>query len=748
MAPNTKILLWLGALLTGGLTLGVSLTLDAETFLGQTLIPSRILLIILGAALCAVLFLSYLTLRSRRLEMNLTSMMSTINEELVTTVETLRETQEKLKAQATFASQNPYPVLRLSAEGRILFANAGAEPVLTEWDRAVGREAPPKWAELAQRALAEERPQQSEVSCDGRHFFLALVPAETYVNLYGADITDRLAAEDELRLGARVLETTHEGIMITNPAGIVEKVNPAFTTITGFRPHEVMGRLAHLFDPGLRQKEFVAELGQALEVDGQWQGELWNRRKSGEAYPEWATVSAIRDSSGVTVNLVVVFSDITEIKRSVEEITHQAYHDALTGLPNRLLFNDRLEVALSQARRSSGKLAIIFLDLDRFKEVNDTLGHDVGDLLLKAVSERLKDSLREEDTVARLGGDEFIILLHALDRKPGAEEVARKLVATLAEPVELGEHRVKVTTSLGVAVYPDHGEDAESLIKNADLAMYQAKHRGRDNYQCFSPELSREDGRKVILETDLRRAMAQGEIEVYYQPLLHLAENRVVGLEALIRWPMGAGRRFSPKEFIRTAEETGLIIDLGQWALRRSIRLMKGFKARSPEPLTLTINLSPGQLAVEKMAASLEALLKETGFDPARLNIEVMAEDLLREPETLRPVLEELNRLGTTLTLDHFSLESSPLHELSRIRLSRIKLDKEVISGIGREGRSREVLRAVVALAHSLGLEVIGPGVVRTTQRRALAEIGVDLIQGPLLSRALPPEEIDHFLRR
>lgn len=452
--------------------------------------PRQPAFLVLTAALSVFTWGSWQLFKARLKQEYRSLALAAVNDELVTTVQELRRTDRELKLAASFPDQSPNPILRLGAGGKILYANKSGRSILNDWSLTVGRKAPTRWIDLAQAALTrEEQEVEVEMEIGGRDYSVLFwpMPELDHVNLYWFDITERKTVERQLKLVGSVFETTHDGIVIADPKGIIQQVNPAFEEITGFRPHEVTGSPLRFIDPSLRNREAIAELWAEIESKGRWQGEIWNRRKNGEAYPEWQTVSLIKDEQGRPANLVSVFSDITTIMQDQEEIRRQAHHDALTGLPNRLLFGDRLEVALTQARRKSGSLALLFLDLDCFKEINDSLGHDMGDLLLVEVACRLEEAFREEDTVARLGGDEFIVLLRDIRGADDAREMAAKIISALSSPFAINGRDLILTASVGVALYPDHGRLAEELIKNADVAMYRAKNLGRNNYQVFSP---------------------------------------------------------------------------------------------------------------------------------------------------------------------------------------------------------------------------------------------------------------------
>ena len=440
----------------------------------------------LGVVLFFSAYGGWRLLRAGLIQEYRTLALAAVNDELVTTVQELRRVDRQLKLAASFPDHCPNPILRVGAGGAVLYANQSGASILEDWSCRPGGRAPELWIELVRDTLATgERELETRVGDRDYSVILWPIPDLNHVNLYWFDVTDRIKAERQLELTRSVFETTHDGIAITDPRGIIQRVNPAFEQITGFKGREIKGRPLWVVDPVRNGQEELASFWAEIESRDRWQGETWNRRKNGEAYPEWQTISLIRDERGYPAHLVSVFSDITPIIQNREEIRRQAYHDALTGLPNRLLFEDRLEMALKQARRKPGRLALLFLDLDHFKEINDSLGHETGDLVLKEAAHRLALAFREEDTVARLGGDEFVVLLRNLRSPEDASEMAAKIIAALATPFSLHNADLSLTASVGVALFPDHGQTARELVKNADMAMYRAKRLGRNNHQIF-----------------------------------------------------------------------------------------------------------------------------------------------------------------------------------------------------------------------------------------------------------------------
>ena len=395
------------------------------------------------------------------------------------------------------------------------------------------------------------------------NFRVASVEGTPYGILIGHDAAPRLASEAKLRLAARVIERSSEGIIITGADRTIIEVNAAFEKITGHAREDAIGRNPRFLSSGRQNAEFYRHMWQQIEDTGFWQGEIWNRRQSGETYPEWLSISAIRDDAGHVSHYVGTFADITEAKAAEARIRHMAHHDFLTGLPNRFLLTDRFQQVAAAAERNDSRFALIFIDLDRFKNVNDTLGHSVGDQLLRDVAARLLSIVRGTDTISRQGGDEFIVLLSDIGSPDDAAQAARKLILLLSEPFTLGEHHITVTPSIGIAVSPEDGNDLDSLLKHADLAMYDAKQQGRNNFQFYRREMNARSLELLLMESDLRQAMRKREFELHYQPQLDFGSGEVVSLEALLRWRHPERGLVSPADFIPMAEETGLIVPIG-----------------------------------------------------------------------------------------------------------------------------------------------------------------------------------------
>ena len=584
--------------------------------------------------------------------------------------------------------------------------------------------------------------------CDGTLFWClvsgrALDPARTNdgsIWVY-ADITDRRQTEEKLRLSATVLEHIADGVMVIGVDGKIVAINPAFTQITGYTEIEALGQDSSLTSSPRHDQEFYQAMWRELTASGFWRGELWNMRKNGEMYLEWLTVSAVRDDLGVITHYVGVFSDITKVKESQEKLDHMAHHDPLTSLPNRLLFHDRLHHALARAARSSEQLAILFIDLDRFKNVNDTLGHHVGDELLKQVASALEQRLREGDTLARLGGDEFIVLLEDVDGGLGAALVAEKLMAMFEQPFLVSDYELFVTGSVGISLYPNDALDLNMLIRNADVAMYQAKARGRNGYQFYAPSMTGEGVERLRLEAMLRRSIEKNEIFLNYQPQVEIDTGRLIGVEALVRWENPELGVVPPVRFIPIAEDTGFINQLGKWVLFESCRQMVRWQEAGLHVPKIAVNLSVKQFERGSIVNMVADILKETGLEPHRLQLEVTESVIMNTGDAL-VFINDLHSIGVGLAIDDFGTGYSSLAYLKRLPVQTLKIDRSFIKDISTDVNDEAIAIAIIQLGKSLNLSVIAEGVETEEQAAFLLRHGCNKAQGYFYSRPVLAEAL------
>ena len=551
------------------------------------------------------------------------------------------------------------------------------------------------------------------------------------------DVTEQVRAEARLRQAASVFSSTEEGVVITDPGGVIIDVNPAFTEITGYSRAEAIGKNPRILRSDRQDAAFYAALWQSLNATGRWQGEIWNRRKSGEIYPEWLTINAVRDEDAQLVNYVAVFSDISGIKQSQAQLAHLAHHDPLTDLPNRLLFHDRLGHALSRADRDGSQLAVLFIDLDRFKHINDSLGHLAGDGLLQEVARRLTGAVRREDTVARMGGDEFTLLLEDLRRPEDAAVLARKLLEALGDPYAIAGRELFVTASVGISLYPRDGQSAEELVRNADAAMYQAKDAGRNGYHFYTPQLTAAALQRVHLEADLRRALGRGELVVHYQPQIELGSGRLIGAEALVRWRHPEQGLIAPDRFIHLAEDTGLIIELGELVLRAACRQAMDWLASGVPIERIAVNVSAQQVQRSDFVGTVRDVLADTGLPPRHLELEVTETFIMGQAEEGIRALHQLREMGVRLAVDDFGTGYSSLGYLKRLPIHMLKIDRSFVSELHGDSEDLAIAKAVIALGRTLGLQVIAEGVEHDDQAGLLLAEGCHYAQGYLFGRPL-----------
>ncbi|MFC5769922.1 EAL domain-containing protein [Thauera sinica] len=551
------------------------------------------------------------------------------------------------------------------------------------------------------------------------------------------------ASQRNLYLAEKVIENSLEGILITDADARIMSVNPAFTRLTGYTAEEVIGRNPSLLSSGRQSKAFYARMWESIKADGCWQGEVWNRRKNGEVFPEFLTINAITDHDGRLTNYAALFSDISEVKQNEQRIRDLAYFDPLTGLPNRRLLDDRLQVELAHASRQHGRVAVMFVDLDRFKRINDSLGHEVGDQLLVEVARRLCGCLREDDTVARMGGDEFVIVMSDADGPEGAAHAAGRMAAALRRPIVVDGRELVVTCSIGISFYPDDGEDSGTLIKNADVAMYRAKAEGRNAFQLYQPAMNARSLEHLALEAALHRALPAGELLLHYQPIVSVAGCHTVAAEALLRWRHPDLGLVSPADFIPIAEDTGLIVPIGEWVLRTACEQHRAWSAAGRPPVRMMVNISARQFRDHDFIDMVRRVLRETGMVPGLLTLELTESILMDDTCQGIALLEELRMLGLRVALDDFGTGYSSLGYLKRFPIDELKIDRLFVRDIDRNPRDAALAAAIISIGHSLGLRVIGEGVETAAQFDMLAARGCDLMQGfhfspPVAAEAFP----------
>jgi diguanylate cyclase (GGDEF)-like protein/PAS domain S-box-containing protein len=552
----------------------------------------------------------------------------------------------------------------------------------------------------------------------------------------------------ELRLTREAIEKSPIAILISDADNRIITVNHAFTQITGYTVDEVKGKNPAFLSSGRHDKRFYQSLWSNLLRTGTWSGEIWDKRKDGTHYPKWITIHAIREPGGNRIDhFLAIFNDLSERKETEDRIYHMAHHDPLTDLPNRLLLNDRLKSALARIRRDESFLVLIFIDLDDFKHVNDSLGHAVGDRLLIEVAERLRDVARDSDTVSRLGGDEFVLVMEGFKNLRSIEKMARKIVETLDCPVEIDQHWLHVTVSIGVAVAPSDGDDVETLMRHADMAMYHAKEQGRNNAQFYAPEMNREAAERLGLGNALRMAVRRRELTLQFQPMVDQIDGRVSAVEALLRWQHPEQGRISPDRFIPLAEANGSIVSIGAWVLEECCRTLKYWQSIGLSDLRICINLSPRQFRQHGLFEDFTAILALSGVEAYHFELEVTEGALAEKPEQAAELLNRFKARGFSIAVDDFGTGYSSLAYLKTFPIDRLKIDRSFVRDIATDSSDREITTAVIALAHNLNMSVVAEGVEELEQLEFLRQRGCDCVQGFYYSRPLAAESLPDFVR-
>jgi diguanylate cyclase (GGDEF)-like protein/PAS domain S-box-containing protein len=566
----------------------------------------------------------------------------------------------------------------------------------------------------------------------------------------------KLSAPDRQPLSAAVLlrayEQSHEAVLVTSGDNLIVAANGAFCRLSGYTADELIGRNPRMLAAGRASPEFYSAMWAALKTRDFWEGEIWNKRKDGTIYPRWLKIAVLRNADGSVQNHVANFTDISASKEVAERLAYMAYHDPLTNLPNRLAFESQLAQSLRFCERENYQLALMLIDLDNFKNINDTLGHQVGDELLQKVALRLRECVRSSDLVARIGGDEFVVVLPEIESPLTAARVASKIQSQLADNYQIGEHVLYATPSIGISLFPIDGSDPGDLLRNADTAMYHAKSAGRNNHQFYTARMNEAAGERLQMENELRQAISAispstSEFSLHFQPQIQTATGRVIGLEALLRWNSPTFGSVPPLRFITIAEETGLIQPLGDWVIWETCRLIRRFKEQGIENLRVAINISAQQLRHENLLLMVRGALSCYDLRPQDIELEITESTAMENPETTLSILDQLSAMGIMLAIDDFGTGYSSLAYLKHLPIQRLKLDRSFVKDIETDANDAAICTATIALGHSLGLELVAEGVETTEQQNFLASLNCDTLQGYLYSKPMPFEETLAYLK-
>jgi diguanylate cyclase (GGDEF)-like protein/PAS domain S-box-containing protein len=563
---------------------------------------------------------------------------------------------------------------------------------------------------------------------------------------YLTDITERVNAQQTLRLHAQIFENSEEGILITDAEQHILTVNKALCRITGYTAEELLGQTPAIFRSSRHPRAYFEAIARDLRESGNWRGELWDQRKDGSEFPSWQSISVVRNRDGRVTHYFAIVSDITARKDAEDRIHHLAYYDALTGLPNRSLLFTLVNQALAEAKRNQAHGALLFIDLNRFKPINDTLGHGVGDLLLQQVGVRLRGALRDEDVVARLGGDEFVVALFDIAQREHAGIVAQKLVTVLDQPFRIDDHELRIGGAIGISIYPQDGDDTDTLLRLADIAMYRAKQSGA-GHAFYSDEMNQRALDRLRVEAGLRHALAHGELFLHYQPKVDIASGRIVGAEALVRWRHPEGGVIPPGEFIPIAEESGLVVQIGAWVLDAACAQASAWHKTGLPEFKIAVNLSAREFA-PALSQRVAAVLRRHDLPASWLELEITEGMLTHSTEDVIHMMGELARLGIGLSLDDFGTGFSSLSYLKRFPIDTLKIDRSFVTGIPSDANDCAIASAIASMAKQLNLHVVAEGVETAAQLAFLKKLGCDEVQGYLFSPPVEASALEQLLRR
>lgn len=605
-------------------------------------------------------------------------------------------------------------------------------------------------------ATGTPREIEEEIFYKGGHYFFQttkflLRDEETgSVRICGisVNVTARKLSEERLRLARKALETVSEGILITDADGVILDTNPAFSEITGFDAEYAIGKRPSIGQSGRHDREFYRKMWEQLTTKGEWEGEIWDRRANGEVYPKWLSISSVRSANGRIMNYIGIFQDISDQKESEETLHRLAFYDPLTSLPNRAFFRERLSHEIGIASRTATKLGVLFIDLDRFKYVNDSLGHSVGDMFLGEVARRLSALIDKGDTVARLGGDEFAIIRLNVNHPLDLQMLAQNILQAISEPFSSEGQDVFLDASIGIVIYPDDATATEHLLRNADMAMYRAKDAGGNQFAFFKSEMTRASARRLTLDSDMREAIYNGEFEVYYQPKIEVASGKVAGMEALVRWNHPTKGLVPPDQFIPLAEETGLIIPIGQWVLETACRQTRLWHDKGLECLRVAVNLSANQFADPLLVETVAGTLETTRLDATSLELEITESVIMKDVDHTAETFHRFADMGIRLAIDDFGTGYSSLSYLKRFPIHSLKIDRSFVMDLETDNDDQAIVHSVGSLAQNLNLAVVAEGVETEFQYDFLKQVHCQFIQGFWFSKPLPAGEFEAFVNK
>lgn len=659
-----------------------------------------------------------------------------------------REYESRIERLTHFPEENPNAVLSVDGKGNVLYANFSSKPLFYLW--GTEEQVPGYFLPILREVLEQGRVRITEMTIKDRVIIFTLSPLlnEQVVHIYALDVTDIRYAKKEISLNSRILNQMQEGVVVTDAKGIIQEINEAFTQITGYTASEVIGRKTSVLKSDRHDKKFYENMWSTLKNTGSWEGEIWNRRKNGEVYLEWLSISAIEDDVGQVEKYISIFSDRSEVQSKEEAINYYLFYDPLTQLPNRSLLEQRINRLLSRASKSSYPFALFFINVDRFKVINDSLGPTVGDQLLQSIAARLNGMVEEPDFLARQGGDDFVLLIGEASPITKLSSMAQEIIESFEAPFVIDGYELFATVSIGISIYPDDGDSLSDLLRKGDMALGESKAQQGNQFHFFSAAMDRNMHNRVFVETELKKALTGEHLINYYQPIVDSQSLAIIGAEALVRWQHPERGLVSPAEFIPIAEETGLIREVNDWVLQQAMTDQIYWLEHGFADLHVSVNTTAHQFQESRILHNVEDGIKRFGADPRRLHLEITENSLMQQAEEIVPLIQQLRDMGVSFAVDDFGTGYSSLSYLKKLPLDYLKLDRSFVMDLPNDDDSAIIATSIMVLAHSLALSIISEGVETREQFEFLQDSGSQYIQGFLFSKPLPRDDFLDLVRQ
>lgn len=657
-------------------------------------------------------------------------------------IEERKGREEQIRILAKFPDDNPNPIIRATKAKTLSYFNYSAIEKLTGINLSIGGKLPEIFSIAIDKAFKTGEPAEIEYCNEGKTFSFTISPFEDINSayIYGEEITAKKAYESLLVLSDAFFQNSIEGICITDIDGNIKKVNPLFTEITGYSEEEAIGKNPRILKSDKHNSKFYDNMWQSIMKTGQWSGKIWNRRKNGQAYPEWLSISAISDEQGQTINYIGIFHDITESVLNKEKIHYQTYHDATTGLPNRKLFTNILEQNINFSKKREDSFAILFVDINNFKNINDTLGHITGDRLLHLIAENLKTKIPKDMVIARFVGDKFIIYAPGVEDQSEIMKETVSIQKIIEGPYNIDEREIFCGSNIGISFFPQDGESAEILIKNAEMAMYRGKSKGKRGIAFFTPSMDEAATQRLETEHNLASALSNQELLLYYQPKVNFYTGKISGAEALLRWKRN-DKIIPPDVFIPVAEETGYIVDIGEWVIEESVKTLKSWHKEGYSDLKISINLSGVQFRDLDLLSKIENIFKKAQVSPEYIKFEITESVVMSDPKLAQDITRELKNMGCLISIDDFGTGYSSLGYLKQFPVDELKIDKSFLKEFPDSNNDVSIIKSILSLAQNLNLSVTAEGVENKTQSDMLKMLGCDEIQGYYFGRPVPEDD-------